>query len=743
MLKQNRWLDSAQLINIMVMENFKPAVNKLIIFEQDFSPNQQKWLSHIQVQNESVIEFVQTDTARKLDSTVEVYQNIEQEIKASAHWARNEYEKNPDRTIAIVVPGLRNCSKQVDSIFRSVFTPAFDLSESEQELFELSITDSIKQTGFIDAAITALELLRPKFDYDCFSLFLRDQYFKDRLVLRQSYSLLDVELRARVQPEESLSHLIQLIMQINMTDNGAASSLVKQVEKLKEFTHSLPVRTSSASWCNVISASLNLLGWPDLLCLNFKEQQLLKQWQQLLAQMCTSGLVTQQLSLSQALAQLNEIAASMPQQRNSNAAIKIIDLDEISQAYYDLAWITGLTDSVLPEKIRLNPLLPFGLQRKHNLPFSTTESSLKHAQLTFSALTNMAKEIRFSYFKNDELTEFRVSPLLSDLQQENVDLPQEVEFTQTQQLNLELYKDDVGKPLELDTIAGGTYLLKTQSACPFQAYAAYRLQANPIDSPQPGLDAAQKGVLVHDVLRRVWQALETKQKLDSLTSDQLEELVNTHIDISLKRLHLEQQLFSSIEKQRLSGLVMKWLNIERLRKLPFKVIQQEHTSSFAVQSISLDIKIDRIDELENGRRLIIDYKTGWADSNQWLRDLDRIEDPQLPVYLLANQGNIDAITFAKLKELKFDGLADGDLGISGIVDVNKGNKFIKQHQIYGLNQLADHWQTSVNRLAQEYLGGFARVNPRDPGTQCKYCQRQSLCRLYQQQALVTEDETSS
>ncbi len=742
-LQTNNWLDPAQLINIMVASRYRVDIDKLIFIDQKITPNQKKWIGHIQSVNKNTVEFLQAQSKPKTDFKVQTYASFEEEIKACAYWAREKIKQNPNQTIGIVVPGLKKQGKSVLTTFRSVFTPGFNLAEDEIEVFELITINSVKQTGFINSALNCLELLQAKFDYECFSLLLRDVFLQGRLERRHAYSLLDVELRRLTQPEESLSNLIWLCRHADLTESLADQILLTQLEKLREIQDALPKHASAATWCNTFSTILTLLGWPELSKLNSYEQQLLAQWNQILAQMCTGGLVKKHFSLTQALTQLNELAEITLIQQSQQAPIRIIDLEDISQAYFDKAWVSGLTDAVLPAKTQLSPLLPFYLQRKHEMPFCHAESCLGQAQSMFVDIANLSNKLRFSYFKHDELSDFRVSPLISNLTIVDGKPASESEFKRTPDLKLEQYQDDSGLLLDTDSVSGGTYLLKMQSACPFQAYAAYRLKAEPLQSSQPGLDAAQKGILIHDVLYRIWLELSTQQVLKSLPEDELVDLVDRNIGACLKRLDISQQLFSQIEKLRLAELVINWLEIERLREIPFRVLKQEHKSLFNVSSINIEIKIDRFDELEDGRCIIIDYKSGNADSNQWIKDIDRIEDPQLPIYFLAEKENASAIAFASLKDLKFDGLADGDTGVNGIADINNTNKkFLKQHQITDWDELVQHWQVSVEGLIQEFIQGVASVTPRDPESQCKYCRRYSLCRLYQQQDFVGESDVA-
>jgi hypothetical protein len=77
-------------------------------------------------------------------------------------------------------------------------------------------------------------------------------------------------------------------------------------------------------------------------------------------------------------------------------------------------------------------------------------------------------------------------------------------------MKLETIEDKIGPQIDEDTmISGGTGLLKAQAACPFSAYVKYRLKAESMEVPAPGLSAAQRGGLVHHALQYVWEILES------------------------------------------------------------------------------------------------------------------------------------------------------------------------------------------------------------------------------------------
>src|SRR5262249_22727679 len=63
---------------------------------------------------------------------------------------------------------------------------------------------------------------------------------------------------------------------------------------------------------------------------------------------------------------------------------------------------------------------------------------------------------------------------------------------------------DRGRP-----VAGGVGPLTLQGECGFHAYAEYRLAARELESPQPGLDRRERGLLLHKALELVWLRLDS------------------------------------------------------------------------------------------------------------------------------------------------------------------------------------------------------------------------------------------
>src|SRR5690554_341004 len=86
--------------------------------------------------------------------------------------------------------------------------------------------------------------------------------------------------------------------------------------------------------------------------------------------------------------------------------------------------------------------------------------------------------------------------------------------------------------------------------------------------------------------------------------------------------------YCQLEKERLVRLLTLWLEQEKTRP-PFKVIAVEEAQDIVFSGLQLKLRIDRIDQLESGDLLLIDYKTGSPKMKSWLSE--RPDEPQLPL----------------------------------------------------------------------------------------------------------------
>lgn len=318
-----------------------------------------------------------------------------------------------------------------------------------------------------------------------------------------------------------------------------------------------------------------------------------------------------------------------------------------------------------------------------------------------------------------------------------VGIPETVDQRLNQQRPiLSSVEDTRGPALNIGSaIDGGTGLIQAQSLCPRGAFARFRLGAEALHDNEPGLDTLERGSLVHKVLEMAWQSLGTSSELHSTSLDRLEKLIS---QCSLRALRPFQpgsgcgdQYFLSV-KRWLVATLMEWFSIERNRNQPFEILGVEQKSRLDLAGLPLSFKIDRIDRLDDGSLVLIDYKTGSRNSvNNWISE--RPQAPQLPLYALSQESHIEAVTWAQvgLGQCQFIGLSNRhEFGVEGAGGINvkklEQNKHVAEH-FADWNGLLSFWNQALGNIATEFINGDARRDPTNLGV-CTNCPTPVICR---------------
>ena len=175
--------------------------------------------------------------------------------------------------------------------------------------------------------------------------------------------------------------------------------------------------------------------------------------------------------------------------------------------------------------------------------------------------------------------------------------------------------------------------------------------------------------------------------------------------------------FRHLEQRRLEILIQEFLHLERLRR-PFTVNRREDKQTVQVGGLTLSIRVDREDELEDGGLVLIDYKTGKIKTNGWVGE--RLREPQLPLYATARGGKLAGVSLAAIRT--------GEVGFTAAQEVAALGK-VKPMKM-DLATLAEErarWATALDQLAIEFRDGVARVDPLPRA--CDFCELKALCRI--------------
>jgi ATP-dependent helicase/DNAse subunit B len=310
------------------------------------------------------------------------------------------------------------------------------------------------------------------------------------------------------------------------------------------------------------------------------------------------------------------------------------------------------------------------------------------------------------------------------------------------------FEDSSRIPLVPGKVEGGAAVLTAQSQCPFKAFATARLAAKGWEAAETGLTAAQRGQLLHGVLNAVWggpplgirnlEELRTLPDWEAFVADHVRRAAQTQIPAHLRARMPRRYL--ELEEQRLTRLITEWLDYEATR-VEFGVIETEARCSRTIAGLTFDLRLDRIDRLNDHSLLVVDYKSGDVKPSLW--DLPRPEDVQLPLYagFALNSGEeLGGLVFAKVRagDSEFAGCV-GDAQGTLLASLSSTKALVKNS--LSAERLID-WRNCIERLARDFLEGKAEVNPRDYPKTCERCGLQALCRVQENRARLESGDDS-
>jgi RecB family exonuclease len=458
-----------------------------------------------------------------------------------------------------------------------------------------------------------------------------------------------------------------------------------------------------SEWSEFIKNLLHTSGWPGERVLNSLEYQVVKRFYELLTDYVTLDCVQKPISYATAVSQLYQQASTTVFQGESeHAPIQILGALEGEGLYFQNLWVMGLDNESWPPACAPHPFLPIDMQRQYHMPHASQEREYIFTSHLTRRFTEQAHHVILSYPAMIDDKTLQPSHLIRDYPILKQDTPAELEIFDLN-LSLETWQD-ANVPFKKDKVSGGVGLLQSQSVCPFQAFARYRLKVEVSELSQSGLTFAERGELTHAALEYFWKTIESSTALHALNNDELNVMINTSVDHALTQFTPSKHL--ELEKIRLHKLVSDWLQLEKARS-EFKVIHTEKSIDIELSHLKLRTRIDRIDQLSSGEVILIDYKTGQVFQNDWL-DV-RPRQVQLPLYAIGFPiASSVAIAKVKANDLQFQHYTEFDLPF---------------------DEMKAHWQNVLTELADEFFAGTAQVAPIDDEQTCRYCGLELLCRI--------------
>jgi ATP-dependent helicase/nuclease subunit B len=606
------------------------------------------------------------------------FSDSSEEIRAAARWARVQMEENPSTRVGVVFPDLSARRAAVSRIFTEVL--------GTRRAFHISVPFPLAEAPIVRAALLALR--------HCLGLspaeagqYLRSPYYPRSL---QEGARRDLERR-----------------KYGITQYRESSGL-----DLREG----PQRPGG--WSRTFSRIVAESGWPGSRPLDSFEYQAAESWRTLLGEFAKLDAVWGELDFEQALSRLEKLAGDTGfGVEETDEPVQVMGIAEAAGARFDAMWLGGMHDGLWPPAARPHPFVPLELQRAAGVPNSTVEAQFAQAKRITGRLLRAADTVVCSYPLREAEAGLRPSPFLKDMPEwEGISVGTE----EPKGVALEMLVADFAPQLGAERLVrGGMSVIADQSKCPFRAFATHRLGARGLDEIEPGLTDRERGTVTHVAMEKIWGVLRTQHTLRTTEDQQLTELVRRSVKAALaEKLGEGSKLLTRIrelEVYRLSGLVSRWLEIEKTRP-PFELVRVEGAQRHNVGGVELEIRVDRVDRYEDGSLAILDYKTGISSSiAQW--ETERPEEPQLPMYSTAMTERVATISFVQL--------AAGKLELRGISDCGDGG--LTPGAGYSLQEKIETWRGTLDRLGAQFVEGHAVVDPTRKA--CDFCKLMGFCRI--------------
>jgi len=663
--------------------------------------------------------------------------DAEDEIEACAIWCGRQLAENPRAKLLVVAQAANARRGEIERAFL----------RHAGARFEFSLGVPLSRTALARAAFLLLQWLDGRLSEEQLDWLLATGYAG--ATAEESAALQAAMRRLRYLGLERTQWTLAAFLSQRAVAELVPEAWTERVKLTQQrLAEASRRKQNPLEWAEMVPRLLEELRFGGARAMTSAEYQALRRWQQAVENCGSLGFDGRRIGWREFVAELGRaLDETLFAPESRDAPIQIAGPAESAGLAADAIWFMGADEESWPANGSMHPLLPVELQREHAMPHATPRADWELAGAITRRLLASAHEVHFSYARQSETAEARPSRLIAQIAGEARELPPELKAAQVETLKTIQVEDRSRIPFEPGKVSGGASVLTAQSQCPFKAFATARLDAQEWEPAEAGLTPAQRGSLLHKVLHSVWggppDGIRSHAELVGLS--ERESFVAGHVQRVLARdlpPHLREIMprrYLELEAVWLTRLVAEWLDYEAAR-LDFEIAATEDKRTIPISELTLDLRLDRIDRLNDGSLLVIDYKSGETSPSAW--NLPRPEDVQLPLYAGFAMGSEKS----KLGGLVFAKVRSGEVGFAGRVrnaagtlfaGLGRTNALVKNP--YTAEQLRD-WRNCIEKLARDFVAGVAGVDPREYPETCERCGLQALCRIQEQRTLLEEDE---
>ena len=694
--QQNGWITTPELPTALTLSAREgtAAVHRLALVGIDrLPPARRNWLSALVASGTEIEELPLPSARMRTVPRIARTRTSSEELSLVAAWARETLAQNPSTTVGIIAPTLNRTLGR----FRAQFQATFDDFDGIDHLVNFGGGGRLASEGACADALRLIEWSLRPLHFEVVAALLRSRF-------------------ARLPTVPALSPSLPTFFDL--------PRYARPSHALAKLSRDAPASARPSAWGRHFRRLLSAARWHEVE-LEPRAHQARLQFDALLLRFGEQDAVVGQCAGSEAFRILKTIAATRTfTEPSPRAPVQVLSRQDSLGLTFDKVWVLGADESSWPEPSEPNPLIPTQLQRDARIPRVTQEDELGWARYVTASWLANANEATFSYAETDMDTERGPSRLLPRSKPVNARAVltdpllahYRHPYMRRRRVRLEPRDDERGSILEPPiVVTGGVSVLRDQSICPFRGYAIHRLDVGVSRPPHSLPDALDRGALAHDAAARLFAAHGTADELLDLPLEDLRVIARNTVDA---RGADWPRAFRQREKQRLTALLDAWLKIERQRP-PFEVEAVEGSTSIDLGGLRFRLRPDRRDRMEDGRVVVIDFKTSPASIMGWCPPRPR--EPQLPLYATAGP-DADAAAFAQLVQ--------GSTRLVGVAD--DVSRFVSPKRLGAADfeALKANWRDALLALAHEYQAGLATVSPQS-ATDCRNCHLHALCRVFE------------
>jgi ATP-dependent helicase/nuclease subunit B len=692
------------------------------------------------------------------------------ELIACARWSARNLQANPQSRVLVIAQDASQNRGEIERAFLRQTGAVPTLQ------YEFSLGVPLRQ---VPLARGALQLLRwlddtlEEHEIDWLAASETATASRDESAALQSY------MRAlRRRGRERVQWTLEAFLGSSTTSAALPSAWVRRMTSAqRRLRETAPSSRNPLDWAGLVPQLLDEMDWGGVRPGTSVEFQAASRWQQAVDLCGSLGFDGRRVPWREFLSELTRtLDETLFAEESQDAPVLIAGAAESAGLAADAIWFLGADENAWPAGGSAHPLIPIEVQREAHMPHASPQLDWELAESMTRRLLTSARQIRFSYARQREGAEMRPSRLIFQVRGNPRPLPPELEPAPAQrpltapfddntrvplpaapagtksnaaQLSLFDAKGEAQKPPPIFEVPGGSTVLTAQSQCAFKAFATARLEARGWEQAEFALTPAQRGKLLHSVLHSVWGGPPHGIRGSSELHDKgvgLERFVEEHVQRAFEdempagvREHIQKR-YLELEAQRLTRVVTAWLEYER-KRLPFSVTATEVDATTTIAGLTLKLRLDRVDRLNDDSLLVVDYKTGNVDTKLW--DLPRPDDVQLPLYAgfaLDKGETLGGLVFAKVRpgnQMCFTGRVMD--ACSTLDSTLNGTSTLVKNAL--TPQQMSEWRKTIEQLARDFVAGRADVDPRDYPKTCERCGLYTLCRVKERDEEVEEDET--